>query len=362
MSRITLFWLRLPIAAQISILLIAAMGIGGWCFYEIGKSIRIAEARNQARTVADLVDNLGTWASKYGGLWARTTPMSSKPVGDFLEREVVSEQDAAAIEAAIAAVGSTNKPRSIGEMNATAYTSPVVKEVSSFVRKNPALIQRELSDVTKESTSKAKFRMTSDRFHNPNNMPTAFEMQAIEDIRRTGAEEYSAVQDGQMHYARKLVVQPGCMSCHDTVEKAPAIMKAKYPNSRGYGYKVGDVAGVISVAVPLDYGYQSFVRDLGKDAKIAIVGLAALIVLLIAYIQRSIIAKVRKLYLFADRASKAGPDEAIGNFEFVPHEAESHNEVHRLSAAVKRLHASFKIMHRAAVRTDTKNVSPIAKN
>ena len=61
----------------------------------------------------------------------------------------------------------------------------------------PALVQRELSDITIASSAKAKFRMTSDRYMNPNNAPSEFDKLAMNAIRESGASEYSEVRGGQ---------------------------------------------------------------------------------------------------------------------------------------------------------------------
>ena len=52
------FWKRLPIAVQFSVLLAVAVVLGAACAYQIGGTIYVNEARNQARTVADMVVNM----------------------------------------------------------------------------------------------------------------------------------------------------------------------------------------------------------------------------------------------------------------------------------------------------------------
>lgn len=74
---------------------------------------------------------------------------------------------------------------------------------AAFHRKNPALVQRELSDITIASPARAKFRMTSDRYMNPNNAPSDFD-KAMNATRESGASEYSEVRGGQLLYARRL--------------------------------------------------------------------------------------------------------------------------------------------------------------
>ena len=50
-------------------LLIGALGAGGWWATE---SLVVSHTVQESRTMADLADNVGRWASQYGGLHART--------------------------------------------------------------------------------------------------------------------------------------------------------------------------------------------------------------------------------------------------------------------------------------------------
>ena len=43
---------------------------------------------NEGRTVADLVENIGRWASQYGGVHARTEGLNERLPGNFLTRKV----------------------------------------------------------------------------------------------------------------------------------------------------------------------------------------------------------------------------------------------------------------------------------
>ena len=89
----------------------AAFDIAAWS----GEPIR-----NQARTVADMVDNFGQWATRYRGVWVKDDPRDPKlQVGSFLEREASST----------AAGGDST-----------------MSNLAAFHRKNPALVQRDVED------------------------------------------------------------------------------------------------------------------------------------------------------------------------------------------------------------------------
>ena len=128
---------KLSLSFQFIVLLIGLACIAAVASYLVGSSVYVSETRNQARTVADMVDNFGQWATRYRGVWVKDDPRDPKlEVGSFLERE---------LSTASGANDSTTAPNA-----------------AAFHRKNPALVQRELSDITIASPARAKFRMTSE--------------------------------------------------------------------------------------------------------------------------------------------------------------------------------------------------------
>lgn len=179
---------------------------------------------NEARTVVDMVENIGLWASQYKGVWVRKEAADKMRVGDFLSRESLS-------------------PAPSGTAAAVAYH-----------QKNPALIQREISQITDASAAKAKFRMTSDTFINPENAPNRFEANALAYIRdsRPAKAEYFEVKSNELLYARRIVADRACMKCHESAAKAPEVIRTKYPRMSANGYAEGQIIGLTSVRLPID--------------------------------------------------------------------------------------------------------------
>ena len=132
-------------------------------------------------------------------------------VGSFLERE---------LSAASAANDSTAAPNR-----------------AAFHRK-PARVQRGCPDITIASPAKAKFRMTSDRYITPTTH-RATDRVAMNAIRESGRPNTAEVRGGQLLYARRLVADKGCLTCHGAPAAAPAAVKALYPRPQGYGYEEG---------------------------------------------------------------------------------------------------------------------------
>lgn len=285
----------------------------------------IASAESRARTVANIVEDVGTWAGKYGGVWARSAPgpEGDKKVGDFLESMIIVGQ-------------------------AVQSSGPVAE--GGFHRKNPALLQRELSEVTNSHVGRgAKFRMTSDKFMNARNSPNHFELQAIESIRESGATELSEVRGNRLLYARRLDVTSGCMSCHDTPERAPLSVRTRYSDpTRGYGYKLGDVAGVISVEVPIVDGSDPVSGMMGPTGWGALALLAAVVGGFLWFLRQRVIQPIHAMSMAASSASMTdAADLRLLDFGRPAGSRHSRNEMDALSAAFRRLLRSVQVQRRA---------------
>ena len=312
---------KLSLSFQFIVLLIGLACIAAVASYLVGSSVYVSETRNQARTVADMVDNFGQWATRYRGEWVKDDPRDPKlEVGSFLERE---------LSTASGANDSTTAPNA-----------------AAFHRKNPALVQRELSDITIASPARAKFRMTSDRYMNPNNAPSDFDKVAMNAIRESGASEYSEVRGGQLLYARRLVADKGCMRCHGTPAAAPAAVTALYPGPQGYGYEEGKLAGVISVAIPLEFSLADFVQRFDNQVWLALAAMGVGVAGLLVFIRQQVIVPVRRVREFALAAANAEPGARVDQVDFIEGEHASRNEIHELNTAVKAMHTSIDYLYR----------------
>jgi len=228
-------------------MLMFAGGLGGAAWW-LGESLSLRQTVSEGRTVADMVENIGKWASQYGGVHVRTVGANAKIPGNFLTRSVFSQSadnqvlQGSSIDAAVA------------ERNA-------LERVEAYHWKNPALIQREVADVIAASGSKARYRLTARTVLNQNNAPDAFEREALDAVQAAAngkanaaaAQEYWRISGGRLLYARSVVAQASCLRCHDSPDKAPEFIRtnAQFNGGGGYGYVVGKPAGLISVSLPL---------------------------------------------------------------------------------------------------------------
>jgi len=246
-----------------AVALMVALLFGGW---RAGEALLLSQTLSEGRTVADMAENVGRWASQYGGVHVRTQGTNAGLPGTFLTRSVYAQSgdDAAVLR------GARTEDR-MDERGA-------MDRVEAYHWKNPALIQREVSDMLVANGSRSQYRLTAPTVLNRNNAPNDFELEAIKAIQTafdklpasakpvslgsgkgqdTGlpaqAQEYWRVQSGRLYYARAVMAQTSCLKCHDSPNTAPAFLRTneQFNGGGGFGYVAGKPAGVISVTVPL---------------------------------------------------------------------------------------------------------------
>ena len=208
--------LNRSIAVQFTVVFVVALLLVMGSFYLVLESVYRNELKAQAETVADNVDAFGSWVSQYGRVWVKDDNKSY-----------------------------------LGQVTLNAPEGAVPADQWHFYSKNPALAQREFSEVVEKSTSPAKFRMTSHNFMNPVNKPDAFESKALDRVRSGRLTEYYEILPEGFRYARTLYEKASCLACHASAETAPNDVKERYGVEHGYGFKEGEVAGIISVRLPI---------------------------------------------------------------------------------------------------------------
>ena len=240
-----------------TLLLAGGLGGAGWW---LGESLVLNQTVSEGRTVADMAENVGRWASQYGGVHVRTVGANAAIPGSFLTRSIYAPTSA------------DNGLLQGARLESAVAERVAMEKVESYHWKNPALIQREVADTITASGSKARYRMTARSVLNRNNEPNDFEREALDAIaaatERAGGKpsdgrlptgvadptrEYWRVKSGQLLYARSVVAQASCLRCHDKADNAPEFMRTnmQFSGGGGFGYVAGKPAGLISVSVPL---------------------------------------------------------------------------------------------------------------
>jgi len=273
------------------------------------RNIYETELQSQARTIADNVEAFGAWVSQYGRVWVRDGKS-----GHLSEVSAVS----------------------VDKLGTVTPAGPAPDSVVQFYSKNPALAQREYSEVVERSPTPAKFRMTSDNYMNPTNRPDNFEENALLVIKSQNLKEYSTISGNVYRYTRALYHKESCIKCHGDPANAPADVTAKYGTRGGFGFKVGDVAGIISVKLPAPPLWQVGLKVFGP-VQIGLV--VAAFVLAFLFIRLAIIAPVRRLTRAAEQLS-TGRDADLG---LASVRQGSGNEIHQLAFSLNRLRTSLQI-------------------
>lgn len=109
----------------------------------------------------------------------------------------------------------------------------------------------------------------SDRARNPKNQADKDELRAIEFFKKNlDAKTYFSNHNSRSYqYAAVLKVEPDCLKCHGKKEEAPLFIQDSYKNA--YGYKIGEVRGIISIKIPTknlnNYFFRNFLKSILYD-------------------------------------------------------------------------------------------------
>ena len=261
--------------------LVASLGAAAWWTAD---NLVVGRAVSEGRIVADMAETVGRWASQYGGVHARTQGAGAALPGSFLTRNVYAGADGDAT-----LLSGAKAEQRQGEREAMA-------RIETYYWKNPALIQREVADVLMATNSLAQYRMTARTVLNRNNAPNPFEIEAMDALQKAfqthGAEamaksaplggshlglktapnEYWKIQGGQLLYARAVIAQKSCLRCHDKPDNAPDFLRTnqQFNGGGGFGYKVGQPIGVISVKLPVQASLQAASQSVPTLAWVAL--------------------------------------------------------------------------------------------
>jgi hypothetical protein len=285
------------IVLRFTALFVLALVLISSASYLLLRHVYHTELQRQARGMADNVDAFGKWVSQYGRVWVKDKPD-------------------------------------------TVYLSQVSFDPGSgptgFFSKNPALAQREFSEVVAKSTAQAKFRITSDNWMSPLNKPDGFEAEAIATIKNRKLDEYAEVRDGNYRYARKMVHAESCIACHGDPATAPKDVTERYGTERGYGFKAGDVAGVISVTLPTQ---PLLAAAFGLLGPIEIGLVISAFVILYLFMHFGVVSPIKRLTQDAENISVGKPVE-LDTEKFAQN---SGNELGQLTHAIARLRNSMQL-------------------
>lgn len=111
----------------------------------------------------------------------------------------------------------------------------------------------------KEMTEKegVTIRHAAIKNRNPKNAATPEETKTIRMFQKDKGmkelwEDFTVDGKRQIRYTKPIYVEKACLACHGEKDSRPAFIKEKYPDDKAYGFKAGDLRGIISVTAQVD--------------------------------------------------------------------------------------------------------------
>ena len=173
---------------------------------------------------------------------------------------------------------------------------------------------------------------------NPGDLATPIEVELINRFRESPElKELAGVRNtdnGRVYFlARPIRAAESCLVCHDTPQRAPATMVARYGPNNGFGWKANEVVALQSLTIPA----AAELRETGEIALILAGGLlivfGAAYFVLTAALETLVTRPVRTLARSAEAAS-------LGNKDSTPLPASGASEIRTLASAIERLRIS----------------------
>ena len=158
-----------------------------------------------------------------------------------------------------------------------------------------------------------RFNNVSDRPRNPNNQADRFELDAMAYFRANPrvAERMAPIQDeaGQrwFHYTAPIWIEGYCLQCHGEKEDAPASIRDQYAES--YGYKTGELRGVMSIKLPLER-YEAALQSRWQDRLLRDLAIFAAMFLVLGLLMDRLVLR-RLAHLHAGTQRLAAGNEAV---------------------------------------------------
>lgn len=231
----------------------------------------------QARVLVKQIVLMRHWNSSFGGVYVRKLP--GMETNRYLYQVGPGE----------------NKPSAV---------TPEIKDEQGnvYTLKNPALMARELAELTEKNTD-IRFHLTSLKPINPGNSADDFEIRALKHFEAGVKEsaEFSRINSKPYYrYMVPLYVEQSCLRCH------------------GFqGYKEGDVRGGISLSLPMEDERRVFMES--RDRFILFAGLLS-VLMVITIIYGSYFIVTRPLRIMGGYANNMGrqqrlPDDITGRHD-----------------------------------------------
>jgi diguanylate cyclase (GGDEF)-like protein/PAS domain S-box-containing protein len=177
------------------------------------------------------------------------------------------------------------------------------------------------------------FNNVSDQPRNPGNQADRFELEAMNWFSanpKATERMRDIVTDkgiGYMLYTAPIRIEPFCLKCHGDRAAAPPSIRDRYATA--YGYKVGDMRGVVSIRIPTEKFQERLLRLWGGQLIKSLVGYAAILFALGFILDRLVTRRLSRLQEGAQRI-------AAGEYE-TRVKQQGHDEISGLAETFNRM-------------------------
>ena len=150
-----------------------------------------------------------------------------------------------------------------------------------------------------------RFNNVTDRPRNPANQADANELAAMDWFRANpkAPDRVTEIKDASgesyYHFTAPLWIEPYCLQCHGDRAAAPPSIRDGY--AQAYGYKLGDLRGVMSIRVPMTELRAHAMGRWAQQLGLRLFGYLALLLLLGSMMQRLVIRRLVKLEVATQR-------------------------------------------------------------
>ncbi len=131
------------------------------------------------------------------------------------------------------------------------FIKGVINLNEKTVKALPAYAISSISDeLSSYNSFGIKIKVASDRARNPKNRADKSDMKAINYFKTHKDKKiYISKDDKEFYqYSQALRIEKSCLVCHSSPKNAPKFIREHYDNA--YGYKLGELRGVISLKIP----------------------------------------------------------------------------------------------------------------
>lgn len=199
-----------------------------------------------------------------------------------------------------------------------------------MIHYNPSIAQLGQKEQKADATiSGFKVRQISQNFRNIRNKPADLDeenllaklQQRMIEYRTKGLSEPElrkqiAIWDkskinGQdvIRYTQPIIIKKQCLTCHGDKAQAPEYVQKNYET--GYGYKVGDLRGAVSIIVPAQTFQQSRLYDTLLIVSAVLLSGVVIMALLFIIMKKTIAEPVRKIASTAARVAQGDLSERL---------------------------------------------------